>query len=252
MLSIGKLAAGQQRYYERQVAQGRDDYYSGKGEAPGEWVGRGAGLLGLGGRVGADRFNALIAGINPADPQLQEVLRDRRVAPLVAAYDLTFSAPKSVSVLFATADEETSGELIEAHEAAVRNATTVPGRNVTFENCLFEGLWSPLLSIAGSADVTFKHVTAIGGTVQYEAATIGGYSAANERFRLENNILQNNEFGLNCSLGSTGACYPNYAMTGNVILDNRSPAKKVSAGPLSNQYPAGNLSSRVNQPNTIR
>ena len=42
MLSIGKLALGQQRYYEQQVAQGQDDYYSGRGEAPGEWVGAGA------------------------------------------------------------------------------------------------------------------------------------------------------------------------------------------------------------------
>src|ERR671910_15817 len=42
MLSIGKLSAGQVSYYERQVARGRDDYYSGRGEAPGEWGGRGA------------------------------------------------------------------------------------------------------------------------------------------------------------------------------------------------------------------
>jgi hypothetical protein len=38
VLSIGKLVVGQQRYYEQQVAQGGDDYYSGRGEAPGEWV----------------------------------------------------------------------------------------------------------------------------------------------------------------------------------------------------------------------
>ena len=53
MLSIGKLALGQQRYYEQQVAQGRDDYYSGRGEAPGEWAGAGAEELGLRGRVSA-------------------------------------------------------------------------------------------------------------------------------------------------------------------------------------------------------
>jgi hypothetical protein len=40
VLSIGKLAVEQSRYYERQVAQGRDDYYSGRGEAPGRWAGR--------------------------------------------------------------------------------------------------------------------------------------------------------------------------------------------------------------------
>ncbi|MEY2513134.1 MAG: hypothetical protein QOJ89_492 [bacterium] len=122
VLSIGALAHGQQDYYERQVAQGHDDYYSGRGEAPGEWAGRGAGALGLSGRVQAEQFNALIAGVNPVDPQLQESLRDRPVQLRVAAYDLTFSAPKSVSVLFAAADEQTSRDLIEAHEAAVTGA----------------------------------------------------------------------------------------------------------------------------------
>ena len=42
MLSIGKLTVEQSRYYERQVAQGRDDYYSGRGESPGRWTGAGA------------------------------------------------------------------------------------------------------------------------------------------------------------------------------------------------------------------
>jgi hypothetical protein len=33
--SFRKIAVGQHRYYERQVAQGADDYYSGRGEMPG-------------------------------------------------------------------------------------------------------------------------------------------------------------------------------------------------------------------------
>jgi hypothetical protein len=35
VLSIGKLTVEQSRYYERQVAQGGDDYYSGRGESAG-------------------------------------------------------------------------------------------------------------------------------------------------------------------------------------------------------------------------
>src|SRR5438270_994471 len=118
MLSIGKLVVGQQRYYEQQVAQGRDDDYSGRGEAPGEWAGSGARALGLEGRVSAEQFNALIAGSDPRDPSAR--LRDGP-DPKVAALDLTFSAPKSVSVLFAVG-EEVAGELVAAHEAAVRAA----------------------------------------------------------------------------------------------------------------------------------
>jgi conjugative relaxase-like TrwC/TraI family protein len=122
MLSVGKLAQGQERYYERQVAHGRDDYYSGKGEAPGEWIGRGAERLGLAGRVSADQLGAMATGIDPSDVDLQRPLRASRGGVKVAGYDLTFSAPKSVSVLYAVADQQTSAELVKAHDAAVRAA----------------------------------------------------------------------------------------------------------------------------------
>ena len=42
MLSVAKLTPGQERYYEQSVAAGLDDYYAGRGESPGVWVGRGA------------------------------------------------------------------------------------------------------------------------------------------------------------------------------------------------------------------
>ena len=55
MLSIGKvgMSRSQQLYYEEQVAKGREDYYAGKGEAPGRWVGEGARALGLSGELDA-------------------------------------------------------------------------------------------------------------------------------------------------------------------------------------------------------
>jgi conjugative relaxase-like TrwC/TraI family protein len=120
MLSIGKIALGQHRYYEQQVAAGGDDYYSGWGEAPGEWVGSGADALELSGGVSAEQFGALIAGLDPSNPGVR--LRSSEQDPKVAAFDLTFSAPKSVSVLFAVAPEKLSGELIACHEGAVRAA----------------------------------------------------------------------------------------------------------------------------------
>ena len=120
MLSIGKLALGQQRYYEQQVAQGHDDYYSGRGEAPGEWAGDGAEALGLSGQVSAAQFNALLQGRDPRAPGMR--LRAGNSEPTIAAFDLTFSAPKSVSVLFAIAPAEVSAALVEAHEEAVRGA----------------------------------------------------------------------------------------------------------------------------------
>jgi conjugative relaxase-like TrwC/TraI family protein len=120
MLSIGKLALGQQAYYEKQVAQGRDDYYTGRGEAAGEWAGAGAADLGLEGRVEAGQFTALLEGRDPREPETQ--LRASTSQPAVAALDLTFSAPKSVSVLFAVAPAEVSAALVDCHEEAVRAA----------------------------------------------------------------------------------------------------------------------------------
>ncbi len=52
MLTIGKLGAGQERYYLDKVAEGAEDYYSGEGEAEGRWLGDAAEDLGLQGRVG--------------------------------------------------------------------------------------------------------------------------------------------------------------------------------------------------------
>jgi conjugative relaxase-like TrwC/TraI family protein len=70
MLSIGKIAAGPRaaRYYTEQVAQARDDYYSGEGEEPGTWVGSGASALGLTGEVDDERFAGLLAGAGLRKP----------------------------------------------------------------------------------------------------------------------------------------------------------------------------------------
>ncbi|HUY59132.1 MAG TPA: MobF family relaxase [Solirubrobacteraceae bacterium] len=120
MVSIGKIAVGQHAYYEQQVAQGADDYYTGRGEVPGEWQGAGAQALGLSGRVEGGQFNALVAGMDPRDPsvRLRWSVRD----PEVAALDLTFSAPKSVSVLAAAGPNDLTRVLVGAHNEAVTAA----------------------------------------------------------------------------------------------------------------------------------
>jgi conjugative relaxase-like TrwC/TraI family protein len=120
VLSIGKIALGQHRYYQQQVARGWDDYYAGRGEAPGEWVGAGSATLGLCGRASSGEFSALIAARDPRSPALP--LRCSAKAPTVAALDLTFSAPKSVSVLAVVGGEGLARELILAHEQALRAA----------------------------------------------------------------------------------------------------------------------------------
>jgi TrwC relaxase len=94
MLSIGKLGAGQERYYTERVAEGAEDYYSGRGEAEGYWLGSTAVDLGLDGKVDPEELTAMLTGRHPATG---EPLGLRHVAGRgpVPGFDLTFSAPKS-------------------------------------------------------------------------------------------------------------------------------------------------------------
>src|SRR2546430_1615406 len=65
MLAVSKLSPGQEAYYERSVAAGIDDYYTGRGESPGIWVGRGSAELELEGVVGEGALGRLIGGRHP-------------------------------------------------------------------------------------------------------------------------------------------------------------------------------------------
>src|ERR671910_557689 len=119
MVTIGKLGKGQETYYLDSVAGGADDYYSGEGEAPGRWTGSGASELGLEGTIERDQLHAVLAGCDPrtGEPLLRLLRRDR-----VPGFDVTFSAPKSVSVLWATGDERTARLARKAHERSVEAA----------------------------------------------------------------------------------------------------------------------------------
>ena len=77
VLSIGKLAAGQAKYYLDQaelrvdvvdsVAEGAEDYYLGAPEARGEWRGSLGAGLGLDGPVQGEDLRHVLAGCDPRD-----------------------------------------------------------------------------------------------------------------------------------------------------------------------------------------
>jgi conjugative relaxase-like TrwC/TraI family protein len=110
VLSIGKLTGpDSDRYYTRSVASGREDYYTGRGEAPGYWAGSSTDLLmESDAPVSDDAFAALLSGHSPADGA---PLRAATTAHGVSGYDLTFSAPKSVSVLYGVGGDEVSRQV---------------------------------------------------------------------------------------------------------------------------------------------
>jgi hypothetical protein len=80
VLSVAKLTLGQEAYYEQQVAGGLDDYYAGRGESPGLWVGSGASVLGLAGVVEEGDLGTLLRGVDPAGgARLRAPVRERTI-----------------------------------------------------------------------------------------------------------------------------------------------------------------------------
>lgn len=120
MLSIGKLGHGQVDYYLQAVGQGIEDYYSGKGEAPGRWLGTATTEIQLNGQVEGDALRAILNGNRPDDSG--PLTRSGQGQNRVPGFDLTFSAPKSVSLMFGLGDPDVSRAVRDAHEAAVEAA----------------------------------------------------------------------------------------------------------------------------------
>lgn len=123
VLSIAKLRVGQEAYQLSGVAQSLDDYYTGRGEADGQWMGAGAVRLGLDGPVSGEDLRAVLAGMAPGSGGLSPNGETIRPHPRrVPGFDLTFKAPKSVSTLYAVSDDpRVQGAIIDAGEAALRD-----------------------------------------------------------------------------------------------------------------------------------
>jgi conjugative relaxase-like TrwC/TraI family protein len=121
MLSIGKLGKGQEGYYLSKVAEGAEDYYSGEGEEAGQWLGDAARELGLSGEVEPDQLVAMLTGINPATGEPLGLVAVHGRGP-VPGFDLTFSAPKSVSLTWALGGPKAAAEVKAAHQRSVEVA----------------------------------------------------------------------------------------------------------------------------------
>jgi conjugative relaxase-like TrwC/TraI family protein len=124
VLTIRAMTSGE-GYAQRHLRQ--SDYYDQNRTVEGRWCGRGAELLELKGEVTSEDFESVRQGL---DPRTGEFLRQRHSADRIASdgaeqskarslYDMTFSAPKSVSVMAIVGGDE---RLVAAHGAAVREA----------------------------------------------------------------------------------------------------------------------------------
>jgi conjugative relaxase-like TrwC/TraI family protein len=111
-----KNLADAEKYFDEHLAQ--NDYYAAGEIRPGQWIGAGAERLELTAEVTREQFHALCENQNPNDGE-RLTQRSQKEGQRRVFYDFTCSAPKSVSVLAVTLDDQ---RLVEAHEAAARLA----------------------------------------------------------------------------------------------------------------------------------
>ncbi|WP_217914737.1 MobF family relaxase [Miltoncostaea marina] len=116
-------------YYER-AEFARDDYYAERGQVRGTWEGRGAEALGLTDAPGDGALGALLEGRDPASGEDLPGRRNRRGGNV--AFDLTFAAPKGLSVLAAVGDEAVRAAILSAYAEGVRAALDYLERRACF------------------------------------------------------------------------------------------------------------------------
>ncbi len=116
MLGVHRLTSAGADYYLADLAH--ELPLPGRwGDGSALWVGRAAEGLGLHGAPDLAALHAVLDGRHPTSGQR---LRSNRAS--VRGFDLTFSAPKSVSVVFALGGEDVARHVVSAHSQSVRGA----------------------------------------------------------------------------------------------------------------------------------
>ncbi len=116
---LHRLSMGRQDYYVREIARDREEYLSGQGESPGEWLGGSAAALGMRGVCSAEEFQRVFAWRHPdTGEQLGRAPR----SDAMPAWDLVLRPIKDVSVLYALGDGKTQRAARDAHQVGVEAA----------------------------------------------------------------------------------------------------------------------------------
>ena len=122
MLSISQPLTGSAcgNYY---TGGGAEGYYTNPLESAGEWFGGAAEKLRLKGEVDPRTFQRLLSGFSTNGRQA--LVQNAGSPDRQCGWDLTFSAPKSVSVLWALAPDATRLVLEDCHRESVRASLSV-------------------------------------------------------------------------------------------------------------------------------
>ncbi len=150
MLSIAKVADAD--YYLKAVVSGIEDYYA-IGEEPGRWTAHTHELLGIDGQLEPAQLTAVLAGRHPITDEPLIGSANRKIP----AFDLTFRAPKSVSLAFALGSTEMTAEITAAHDAAVDAALGYLERHAAVSRRGHNG--TEQVSADGFIAAAFRHRT---------------------------------------------------------------------------------------------
>ena len=155
VVSVGAVASPSQgvSYYERDGYYAKDDPEHRSASA---WAGGGAAELGLKGTVDPDTFKDVLAGRVPDGPRLGKRGRDGSIVHRPGR-DLTFSAPKSVSLVALIGGDE---RVVAAHDRAVQRALHWVERNAA-ETRLSDPATGRMVRAGNQKTVgaTFRHDT---------------------------------------------------------------------------------------------
>jgi conjugative relaxase-like TrwC/TraI family protein len=114
-----KLSADRVDYYVREIARNYEEYLSGQGEAPGEYLGGGSKGLGKAGICSEEEFRRLFAWRHP---DTGERLGRAPRKDGMPAWDLVLRPVKDVAILYALGDDRTRRAARGAHQAGVEAA----------------------------------------------------------------------------------------------------------------------------------
>ncbi len=147
---------------QRSGGAGGSQYYQGGEEPDGVWWNP-QGMLGLedGGAVGTREFRRIYAGFDPATGE--RLTRNAGSEKRSPGLDMTFSADKTISALWAIADRKTRAEIEAAHNEAARKALDM----IIAEHCA----WTRTRPNGG--DIVFERAKLCGAMFQHGTSRDG-------------------------------------------------------------------------------
>ncbi len=154
MLTVKDMGSGQVSYY---TGLAREDYYTKGQEPPGVWLGQGAEKLELTGTVKEGELKNVFRGFSPdgKTPLVQNAGKMDGKLSRDPGWDLTFSAPKSVSIVWAVSGEQMRAQIEKAHFEAIRAVT----RDIEEKTVIRKGKGGKEREQAGLVIAAFQHST---------------------------------------------------------------------------------------------